>query len=79
MEAKQPKILVFTVAAWNSKVGSNTWASLLEQYDSKNIANICIRDEIPDSPVCSNYFAISENKIIKSLLKRKTKTAPPRS
>ncbi len=74
MEAKQPKILVFSVGAWNSKTGPTTWASLLEQYDSKNIANICIRDEIPDNPVCANYFAVSENKVIKSIFKRKLKT-----
>ena len=68
------KILVFTVSSWNSKVGANTWATLLDQYDSANIANICIRDEIPDSPVCSRYFNISENKIIKSVFNRKIKT-----
>ncbi len=74
MEARKPKILVFTVAAWNSKVGSNTWASLLNNYGSENVANICIRDEIPDNPVCSRYFAISENKVIKSIFNRKLKT-----
>ena len=68
------KILVFTVTAWNSNVGANTWETLLEQYDSADVANICIRDEIPDSEVCSRYFAISESKVIKSILKRKTKT-----
>ena len=74
MSCTQPKILVFTVTAWNSKVGANTWETLLEQYDSKNIANICIRDEIPDSDICSRYFAISESKILKSVLNRKVKT-----
>ncbi len=68
------RILVFTVSSWNSKVGANSWATLLEQYDSSLIANICIRDEIPDSPVCSRYFNISENKIIKSVFNRKVKT-----
>ena len=71
---KQPRILVITVASWNSKVGSNTWSSLLKNYDSENIANICIRDEIPDNKICSRYFAISENKVLKSILKRDTKT-----
>ena len=74
MSLKQPKILVFTVSAWNSKVGANTWATLLEDYGSENVANICIRDEIPDSPVCSRYFYISENKILKSIFNRKIKT-----
>lgn len=68
------KILVFTVTAWNSKVGANTWETLLEQYGSENVANVCIRDEIPDSKVCSKYFAISENKIIKSIFNRRIKT-----
>ena len=68
------RILVFTVPSWNSMVGEDTWATLLEKYDSSLVANICIRDEIPDSPVCSRYFNISENKIIKSLFNRKIKT-----
>ena len=34
------KILVFTVTAWNSKVGANTWETLLEQYGSENVANV---------------------------------------
>ncbi len=71
---KQPRILVITVASWNSKVGSNTWSSLLKNYDSDNIANICIRDEIPDNKICSRYFSISENKVMKSILKRNLKT-----
>ncbi len=74
MEKRAPKILIFTVSAWNSKVGANTWGSLLSQYDSKNLANVCIRNEIPDSKVCTRYFSISESKIIKSIFNRKIKT-----
>ena len=69
-----PRILIFTVASWNSKVGSNTWATLVDGYPAENLANICIRDDYPDSSVCSRYFVISENRIIKSLLNRKIKT-----
>lgn len=74
MKTKNKKILVFTVASWNSKVGANSWATLLESYDSANVANICIREEFPDSKVCSKYFVVSENRIIRSLFNRKTKT-----
>lgn len=69
-----PRILVFTVPSWNSKTGANSWASLLEKYNNKYIANICIREEYPDSNVCSRYFVISENRIIKSVFNRKVKT-----
>lgn len=74
MNERQPRILVITVAAWNSKIGSNTWTSLLKNYDSDKIANICIRDEIPDNKICSRYFSISENKVMKSILKHNLKT-----
>ena len=68
------KILVITVPSWNSKVGANSWATLLDGYLPENLASIYIRDERPDSTVCSRYFNISENKIIKSILRRGTKT-----
>lgn len=71
---KSPKILVITVSSWNRRVGSNTWSTLLQQYGSENVANICIRDEIPDNPVCSRYFNISENRVLKSIIKRNIKT-----
>ncbi|MBO5067195.1 MAG: hypothetical protein J6C62_02170 [Clostridia bacterium] len=70
----EPKILVFTVNSWNSLLGDNTWASLLLEYKNTNVANIYIREERPDSNACDNYFCISEEKIIKSVFKRKTKT-----
>lgn len=71
---KKFNILVFTVASWNDKQGSNTWASLLKDIPKERIANICIRDEKPNSNVCSRYFVISENRILKSILNRKIKT-----
>lgn len=71
---KDTKILVLSVPSWNSKVGSNTWTTLLEGTDPDKVANISLRCEIPDSKVCNNYFCISENKIIKSIFNRKIKT-----
>ena len=71
---KKPRILVFTMNSWNSKVGSNTWESLLSRYDSENIANVYLREDVPDSKACSRYFHISERKVIKSILKRNKKT-----
>lgn len=73
-ESRQPKILIFTMTSWNSKVGANTWGTLVNGYDSSNVANVFLREEIPDSNICSRYFQISENRVIKSILKRKIKT-----
>lgn len=71
---KQPRILVISVASWNSKVGSNTWTTLLKNYESENIAHLYIRDEIPDNNIGSRYFSISENKVMKSVFSREIKT-----
>lgn len=68
------KILIITVPSWNSKVGANSWATLLTGHSPENLASIYIRDEIPDSEICSRYFNISENKIIKSIFDRSVKT-----
>ena len=68
------KILVMSMSAWNSRVGSDTWATLMSQYKPENVANICFREERPDSDAAGSYFVISENRIIKSVLKRRTKT-----
>ena len=72
-----PKILICTVDAWNSKLSassSNTFSALFSQYDAQDLANVYIREELPDSKVCSRYFQISEQLVIKSLIKPKIKT-----
>ncbi len=68
------RILVLSVPSWNSKVGANTWQTLLEQYNPDNIAVISLREEYPDCKVSNHYFTISENRVIKSILRRKLKT-----
>lgn len=68
------KILVLSVSAWNSNVGMDTWPTLLEGRNPDEVANICLRGEKPDATVCNNYFHISENKVIKSIVKRTLKT-----
>lgn len=62
------------MSAWNSKVGSDTWPTLVSGLDPDDIANIALRDEHPDNPACNNFFVISENRVLKSIVKRKLKT-----
>ncbi|MHC1714452.1 MAG: hypothetical protein AB9858_02455 [Acidaminococcaceae bacterium] len=68
------KILVFSVPSWNSKVGANSWATFLSKFDPKNIACVCLREETPDSPICSRYYVISENRVIKSAMGKQINT-----
>ncbi len=67
-------VLVITVPALSSEVGANTWTTLLEGYDPAHVANICIRNEQPDSLACSRFFRISENKVLKSIYNRRIQT-----
>ena len=68
------KVLVCSVPCWNNKSGSDTFSTLMEGYEVDDIANLYIREDIPNSPVCRNYFRISENAVVKSVLKRGLKT-----
>lgn len=74
MLLKNSKILILSISSWNSKVGADTWPTLMSGLNPDNIACISLRDEIPDSHACNNYFSISENRIIKSIFNRKIKT-----
>lgn len=70
----EKNILVCTVECWDSKSGADTFPTILKKYSPKNIANISIRDGVPENACCSRYFQISEQKVIKSIFNRNIKT-----
>lgn len=70
-------ILILTVDCWNRNIGatsSYTYSSLFSTVEGYNISNIYIREDFPDDPCCKRYFQISENRVLKSLLKRNLQT-----
>ena len=71
MMNNKKKVLVCSIPCWNKRIGSDTFSSLMEGYDIDKIANLYVRDGVPDSEVCKNYFCISENAVIKSIFSRK--------
>lgn len=64
------RILICTIESWNSRVGANTFSELFSDYPSSQLANLYIREELPDSERCSRYFQISEIRAIKSVFQR---------
>lgn len=70
----RPRILICTIESWNSKVGANTFSELFSDYPSSQLANLYIREELPDSTCCSRYFQISEMRILRSVFQRECKT-----
>lgn len=74
MMNQKRRILVISISSWNTEVGMNTWPALLEGHDPDCVAHICFRSNVPNNPACNHYFALSENKVIKSILHRRMKT-----
>lgn len=67
-------ILILSVSSWNSKVGADTWPTLMEGISPDNVASLSLREEIPDSKASNHFFVISENRVLKSVLDRSIKT-----
>lgn len=67
------RILITSIPSW-SQTGSNTWTTLFEFADPKDVANIYIQPEMPYSKVASRYFNIREHEVVKSVLKRSLQT-----
>lgn len=68
------KVMVCSIPCWNDKTGSDTLSTLFSGYDIDKIANIYIRDGVPNSTACNRYFRISESLVVKSFFRRSMKT-----
>lgn len=65
---RKPRVLVTTVGAWSSRVGSDTMSSLMLGYGAENVAAMYIRADKSDSKSASRYFHIMEGRVMKSIL-----------
>lgn len=65
---KLPKVLVVDVNAWREDSGSNTLMEIFRCWDPERLALIYTSSQLPNTMVCKNFFQISENKIIRSVL-----------
>ena len=74
MDKNYPKVLVVSINAWRDNTGINTLIDFFKNWDKDSLAQIYTRSALPNTTVCDKFFRISENAVIKSLLKRKIKT-----
>ena len=68
MEKELPKVLAISLSTWRSDSGIHTQTDLFKFYDVDKVAQIYTKSDLPDTPVCNNFFRISENEIIKSVI-----------
>ena len=71
---KLPKVLVIGINSWRDNTGINTLINFFKDWDKKNLAHLYTKSNLPKTEICDTFFRISENSVIKSVLKRSTKT-----
>lgn len=64
-----PKVLVIGINPWIDNSGINTLIGLFEHWDKEKVALVYTRADLPNTKVCSRFFQISENDVLKSVLK----------
>lgn len=70
MNPDLPKVLSISLNTWRKDSGIHTQTDLFKFYETDKVAQIYTKSDLPDTPVCNNFFRISENEIIKSVIKR---------
>ena len=71
---KLPRLLVVSINAWRDNTGINTLIELLRCWDRDSLGQIYTRSALPKAKICSRFFRISENAVMKSCMKRNIKT-----
>ncbi len=74
MNQKLPKVLVVSTNAWRDNTGINTLIQFFKCWDKNQIAQIYTKSTLPKTEVCDRFFRISENAVMKSVVKRNIKT-----
>ncbi|WP_438312460.1 hypothetical protein [Sporosarcina sp. FA9] len=70
-----PKVLIISDATWsNSNNIGNTYTNLFGDWPQDKIAMLYTRTDLPENSVCSKYFQIAENRLIKSIFNKNIKT-----
>lgn len=70
-ENKLPKVLAISLSTWRKDSGIHTQTDLFKFWDPEKVAQIYLKSDLPNTPVCNRFFQISENAVIHSVLNRK--------
>lgn len=71
MEKNLPKVLAISLNTWRKDSGIHTQTDLFKFWDPDQVAQIYLKSDLPDTPVCNKFFRISEMEIIRSAVNRK--------
>lgn len=65
-----PRVLAISLSTWRRDSGIHTQTDLFKFWDPAKVSQIYLKSDLPDTDVCSRFFQISENAIIKSIISR---------
>ena len=68
-DKKLPKVLVIGINAWREDGTAHTLMDIFRCWDTERLALVYVRADMPNTEVCHHYFQISENQIVRSVLK----------
>lgn len=71
MSEKLPKVLALSLSTWRKDSGIHTQTDLFKFWNPEQVAQIYLKSDLPDTPVCNKFFRISEMEIIRSAITHK--------
>lgn len=74
MEKKLPHIMVVAINAWREDATSHTLMNIFSCWQPSKLSMVYTRSDKPNTAVCSRFFQISENDVLKSIYKPDTQT-----
>lgn len=70
MTPGRPKVLVVSTNAWREDSGITTLMDLFRGWDAECLAQVYTRSVLPSTKVCGRFFRVSEDSMIRSILRR---------
>lgn len=68
---KLPKVLAISLSTWRKDSGIHTQTDLFKFWNPEQMAQIYLKSDLPNTPVCNRFFQIAENAIIHSAVNHK--------
>lgn len=69
MKKELPKVMAICINAWRTDATSHTLMNIFSCWQPNQLSMIYTRSDLPNTKVCSRFFQISENDVLKSVLK----------
>lgn len=74
MKKELPKVMAICINAWRTDATSHTLMNIFSCWQPDRLSMVYTRSDLPNTDVCTRFFQISENDVLKSVFKPWTNT-----